>query len=338
MTFLFSARYALLTYPQCGDLDGWAVSDHLSSLGAECIVGRENHSDGGTHLHAFLDFGRKKQSRRSDIFDVGGHHPNIAPSRGRPGVGYDYAIKDGDVVAGGLARPGGSGLSEAQNKWGQIVAAESRDEFFDLLRELDPKTLVTRWTELNKYADAAYAPVPEPYVGSDGKQFELGVVPELARWGEQLVGDNPLEGRLKSLVLYGPSRTGKTVWARSLGPHVYTMGIVSGKLLLRDAPGSRYAVFDDMRGGIGYFHAWKEWLGAQAVVTVKELYRDPVQLVWGRPSVWLANTDPRTELWGALHEHATVSKREAVQSDIDWLEANCIFVELREPIFRANTE
>lgn len=140
------------------------------------------------------------------------------------------------------------------------------------------------------------------------------------------------------MVLYGPSRTGKTVWARSLGPHVYTMGIVSGKLLLRDAPGSRYAVFDDMRGGIGYFHAWKEWLGAQAVVTVKELYRDPVQLVWGRPSVWLANTDPRTELWGALHEHATVSKREAVQSDIDWLEANCIFVELREPIFRANTE
>jgi len=206
MTFLFSARYALLTYPQCGDLDGWAVSDHLSSLGAECIVGRENHSDGGTHLHAFLDFGRKKQSRRSDIFDVGGHHPNIAPSRGRPGVGYDYAIKDGDVVAGGLARPGGSGLSEAQNKWGQIVAAESRDEFFDLLRELDPKTLVTRWTELNKYADAAYAPVPEPYVGSDGKQFELGVVPELARWGEQLVGDNPLEGKCSPLP--GPPRGG----------------------------------------------------------------------------------------------------------------------------------
>lgn len=377
MTFLFSARYVLLTYPQCGTLDGWAVSDHMSAIGAECIVGRENHADGGTHLHAFVDFGRKKQSRRSDFFDVGGCHPNIAPSRGRPERGYDYAIKDGDVVAGGLARPGGGGLPEVANKWSEIVSAESREQFFDLLRQLDPKTLVTRWTELNKYADAAYAPTPEPYVGSDGKQFELGMVPELARWGEQLVANDPVEGkcsplpgpprgghggisggapappsrpsgltpchanclgRMRSLVLYGPSRLGKTVWARSLGPHVYSMGIVSGKLLLRDAPGAAYAVFDDMRGGIGYFHSWKEWLGAQSVVTVKELYRDPVQLNWGRPCIWLANRDPRVELWAELTDRSATSKRDMVQSDVDWLEANCIFVELQEPIFRANTE
>ncbi|QCS35903.1 replication-associated protein [Capybara genomovirus 11] len=338
MTFLFSARYALLTYAQCGDLDEWAVSNHLSALGAECIIGREDHADGGTHLHVFLDFGGKKQSRRPNFFDVGGHHPNIAPSRGRPELGYDYAIKDGNVVAGGLARPGGGGLPQVADKWREIVSAESRDEFFDLLRQLDPKTLVTRWTELNKYADAAYAPIPEPYVGSDGKQFELGMVPELARWGGQLAANDPVEGRMRSLVLYGPSRLGKTVWARSLGPHVYSMGIVSGKLLLRDAPGAAYAVFDDMRGGIGYFHSWKEWLGAQSVVTVKELYRDPVQLVWGRPCIWLANRDPRLELWAELTDRSASSKRDMIQSDVDWLEANCVFVELHEPIFRANTE
>jgi hypothetical protein len=31
-----------------------------------------------------------------------------------------------------------------------------------------------------------------------------------------------------SLVLYGETRTGKTLWARSLGPHIYNVGLVSG--------------------------------------------------------------------------------------------------------------
>jgi len=193
-SFTFSARYVLLTYSQCGDLSEWAVLDHISALGAECIIGREDHADGGTHLHVFCDFGRKKQSRRSDFFDVGGRHPNIEASRGRPEFGYDYAIKDGNVVAGGLPRPGTSGLPPTENKWSTIVEAESREQFFDLLRQLDPKTLVTKWSELNRYADATYATKHEPYVGPAGVKFELGMVPELARWREESLGDDPVEG------------------------------------------------------------------------------------------------------------------------------------------------
>lgn len=102
MSFRFNARYVLLTYPQSGDLDGFAVSDHLSELGAECIVARENHTDSGVHLHAFVDFGKRFQSRNVRIFDVLGRHPNVSVSKGSPEKGYDYAIKDGDVVAGGL--------------------------------------------------------------------------------------------------------------------------------------------------------------------------------------------------------------------------------------------
>lgn len=191
-SFYFSARYVLLTYSQSGDLSEWSVLDHISSLGAECIIGREDHADGGTHLHVFCDFGRKKQSRRSDYFDVEGHHPNIVPSRGRAGEGWDYATKDGNVVAGGLERPGGSGLPQTADKWREIVGAKSREEFFDLLWQLDPKTLVTRWSELNRYADSAYAIRHEPYVGPSGLEFELGMVPELARWGGELVATDQL--------------------------------------------------------------------------------------------------------------------------------------------------
>ena len=65
MPFNFNARYALLTYSQCGDLDGWEVSNHFTKLRAECIVAREAHADGGIHLHAFVDFDPAVNSGRA---------------------------------------------------------------------------------------------------------------------------------------------------------------------------------------------------------------------------------------------------------------------------------
>ena len=58
-SFRVQTRYVLLTYSQCGDLDPWVVHDLIVGYPAECIIGREDHADGGTHLHAFVDFGRR---------------------------------------------------------------------------------------------------------------------------------------------------------------------------------------------------------------------------------------------------------------------------------------
>ena len=80
------------------------------------------------------------------------------------------------------------------------------------------------------------------------------------------------------------------------------MGMVSGQVLQRDMPDAQYAVFDDMRGGITMFPSFKEWFGAQSVVTVKALYRDPVQIQWGKPCIWLANADPREQLKADITE------------------------------------
>lgn len=188
-SFAFNARFFLVTYPQCGDLDPWAVNDHFSTLGAECIIGREDHADGGTHLHAFVDFGKKFRSRRPRVFDVHGKHPNIEPSRGRPGSGYDYAIKDGNVVAGGLERPGGDGDREDGDKWSQIVGAESEQLFWDAVERLDPKALATNFGNLQKFAAWRYKPEPDVYEHPEGLSFELGMVPGLDSWREQLLGD-----------------------------------------------------------------------------------------------------------------------------------------------------
>ena len=123
-------------------------------------------------------------------------------------------------------------------------------------------------------------------------------------------------------MVYGDTRTGKTLWARSLGPHIYNVGLVSGEECSK-VHEVKYAIFDDIRGGIKFFPAFKEWLGGQMWVTVKRLYRDPKVLRWGKPSIWISNEDPRLGM---------------DPSDVSWLEGNCDFIEVSRPIFRANTE
>lgn len=189
--FKFDGRYVLLTYAQSGDLDAGLVVEHLSRLHAECIVAREDHVDGGTHLHAFCDFGRRFRSRRTDVFDVGGRHPNISVSYGSPDAGYDYAIKDGDVVGGGLGRPSGVGVYEDESAWAVIHRSPDESSFWESVARLDPKTLCTNYRNLRAYVDWRYnTPVHEEYVHPRGVLFELGMVPDLVGWRENSLGSS----------------------------------------------------------------------------------------------------------------------------------------------------
>lgn len=199
-TLAFNSRYVLLTYAQCGELSGWDVMERISSLGGECIVGREHHQDGGFHLHVFCDFGRKLRSRKADLFDVDGHHPNVTPSRGTPELGYDYAIKDGDVVCGGLGRPvvdcrGGNGPTH--EKWSEITSATNRDEFWELVHRLDPKSAACSFSQLQKYADWKFRPVEPAYENPAGISFIGGDLDGRSDWLGQsgIGGETPLIGK-----------------------------------------------------------------------------------------------------------------------------------------------
>ena len=103
-------------------------------ISAECIIGREDHADGGTHLHAFVDFGRRVNIRDPRRFDVEGFHPNIQPCGRTPQKMLDYAIKDGDVVAGGLDPTIDSAIQGSSDVWSRIANAPTVDEFWDLAR------------------------------------------------------------------------------------------------------------------------------------------------------------------------------------------------------------
>lgn len=314
MAFRFRSRYALVTYAQCGGLDPFTVSDHFTELGAECIIGREDHADGGIHLHAFVDFGKQYSTRNARQFDVAGHHPNVQPAARTPEKMYDYAIKDGDVVAGGLERPDGGRVSEARDPWAQIILAPSRDEFFRLCGELAPRSLACSFNSLRAYADWRYRPEPLPYRTPEGYVFNTGRVDGLDRWVQENLEGYQCGVRGRSLVLVGPSRLGKTAYARSLGNHVYFGGLFCLDEFHEDV---EYAVFDDIQGGIEFFHGYKFWLGHQQQFFATDKYRGKKLITWGKPAIWCSNTDPRMDK-GA---------------DADWLDANCDFIFVDQPLF-----
>ena len=199
--FRFAAKYGLLTYPQCGDLDPWKVNDHLGQLGAECIIGREDHVDGGVHLHAFFMFESRFESRDVRVFDVDGHHPNIVRGYSTPEKGFGYATKDGDVVAGGLGCPTSrASVSAAGSKWDRAILAETREEFFAIVAEVDPRALCCSFGSLRAYADWKYRPTIDPYVSPDGISFDTSEVPGLDNWVQRnLVG--PVTGKCPSAPL-----------------------------------------------------------------------------------------------------------------------------------------
>jgi len=96
-------------------------------------------------------------------FDVGGRHPNVRKMYRTPEKGYDYAIKDGDVVGGTLERPRGASVGKSSDKWLEIIAAETREEFFELAARLDPKSLCCSFNGLVMYADWKYRVDRAPY-------------------------------------------------------------------------------------------------------------------------------------------------------------------------------
>ena len=110
--------------------------------------------------------------------------------------------------------------------------------------------------------------------------------------------------RVKSLILWGPTRTGKTLFARSLGRHSYFNLQFN---LDSFSESSDYAVFDDIQGGFEFFHAYKGWLGAQKEFVITDKYKRKKTIKWGKPCIMLMNDDPAG----------------CAKADYEWLLGNC---------------
>jgi len=108
----------------------------------------------------------------------------------------------------------------------------------------------------------------------------------------------------------GRSRTGKTQWARSLGPHMYFNGMIMLDLWNSDA---EYAVFDDFEDW-DRFYTYKQFLGAQKEFILTDKYRKKENVRWGKPSIILSNFLPNFK-------------------DMQWVRDNCFIVEINTKLF-----
>ena len=79
---------------------------------------------------------------------------------------------------------------------------------------------------------------------------------------------------------------------RSLGNHAYFGGLFCLDEPLDDV---KYAVFDDMQGGLEYFHSYKFWLGAQQQFYATDKYKGKKLIKWGKPSIYVSNTNPLSD-------------------------------------------
>lgn len=249
----FCAQHFLLTYAHTEGRDGkppldpFRVVEVIGGLGGECIVARELYPTGeGFHYHVFVSFERRFRSRKFDVFDVDGYHPNVEPSRKNALGGFDYATKDGEIVAGGLERPCGIGGRRGPNRdevvWGQITTAETRDEFWSLCDELDPKSLVCNFPALARFADWKFRPVKVPYATPNGV-FDLTDYECLADWRDNvLFGGTSGEYSFlwaEHLQWAAPGWVGRSspTWAPPRGTHsqvVQRHALLSGIMLIAD--------------------------------------------------------------------------------------------------------
>lgn len=227
MSFRLQSKSFLLTYSQVTDHDAFlripsAHFDHCTSLLGTLDVyrlGRESHQDGGTHFHAYVSPKTKCTTRNARLFDYAGSHPNVQPVRKTPWKMWDYAGKENDVIYEHGERPGGTGTSGRgrDSIWADALTAPDKGGFLAHVRENAPRDYVLYFTALERFVEHHYREAPPVY---KSPEFETERIPELVQWVNQSGiggGGTGPGGRPRSLILYGPTRTGKTVWARSLG-------------------------------------------------------------------------------------------------------------------------
>ena len=167
--------------------------------------------------------------------------------------------------------------------------------------------------------DSALGGTSTPSIQSIDSFPDSGV--ELSRYTDTAATNNhtklilrPNQHRPKCLCIIGPSRLGKTLVARSFGPHSYFHGQWNVE---QYNPDGLYNVFDDIKGQLDGFD-FKSFMGAQSDVSVTDKYHKKRTIRNGKPAIYLSNKDPLTTRRG--------------REDHPWLHANCIFVYINSPI------
>ncbi|CAC85518.1 AC1 protein [Tomato yellow leaf curl China virus-Tb[Y8]] len=334
--FRINAKNYFLTYPHCSLTKEEALSQ-IQTLETPVNklfirICRELHEDGTPHLHVLIQFEGKFQCKNQRFFDLtsphrSAHfHPNIQGAKSSTDV-KSYMEKDGDVLDHGVfqidGRSARGGCQSANDAYAEAINSGSKASALNILREKAPKDFVLQFHNLNSNLDRIFTPPMENI-------FLLFLPLLLTKFPKNLMSgavDNVVSAcaplRPVSIIIEGDSRTGKTMWARSLGPHNYLCGHLdlSPKVYSNDA---WFNVIDDVDPH--YLKHFKELMGAQRDWQSNTKYGKPVQIKGGIPTIFLCNPGPNSSYKEYLEEEKNSALR-------NWAVKNAIFVTLNGPLY-----
>ncbi|KAI1505395.1 hypothetical protein F5X99DRAFT_243215 [Biscogniauxia marginata] len=176
-----------------------------------------------------------------------------------------------------------------------VLSSTSKDEFLSRMEKEHPQILIMRFLEIAEYVKQTYEwriPVTPPCVLDKGTE---GLPNDIGNWASNILRDGKPK---KSLCIVGPSRTGKTVWAESLGPHVICNGDYNLQSL-RSAFEASYAIFKNI--DIRTF-PWPKFVTGNPSIRICDRYELAEHIGWGIPSIFIFNEDPRLQLEHRLRD------------------------------------
>nr|UOL66052.1 replication-associated protein [Squash leaf curl China virus]UOL66060.1 replication-associated protein [Squash leaf curl China virus] len=335
--FKINAKNYFLTYPKCSITKEEALSQ-LQTLETPTSkkfikVCRELHEDGYPHIHVLIQFEGKFQCKNSRFFDLVSpsrsthFHPNIQGAKSASDV-KQYIDKDGDVLEWGVfqidGRSARGGQQTANDAYAKAINTGNKDDALKVLKELAPKDYVLQFHNLTANLDRIFPPQAEVYVSPYSVSSFDRVPQELVDWVSGNVGCSAARpNRPIGIVLEGDSRTGKTAWARSLGPHNYLCGHLdlSPRVYNNDA---WYNVIDDVDPH--YLKHFKEFMGAQRDWQSNTKYGRPVMIKGGIPTIFLCNKGPNSSYKEYLDEEKNAALKQ-------WALKNAIFITIEEPLY-----
>ena len=225
------AKSLLLTYSQTTEeqQDGFLHRkenhfEHVTNaLGSPRLyrLGRELRHDDGTHFHVFVAWDKRISIQKECLLDFYGSHPNIKAIQRFPEYAWDYVGKDGDVIheLGGRPRKSVTLSSRCDSVMADALHEQCKEKFLSTLRNRAPRDYVLYHDAITSFANKHYSPSPR-----DNESPPIGTAlpqPIIDWYNQSRIREGDRNGPVKSLAIWGPSHTGKTLWARSLGKHAW---------------------------------------------------------------------------------------------------------------------
>nr|QQL13374.1 replication-associated protein [Malvaviscus yellow mosaic virus] len=342
--FPIHSKNYFLTYPQCS-LSKEDCLEQLLKLQAPTNkkyikICRELHEDGNPHLHVLLQFEGKYRCTNPRYFDLINPHGSRQFHGDYQGAKCsssvkEYVSKDGDTLEWGNfqidGRSARGGCQKANDSYAKAINSGSVGEALQVLKEEQPKDFVLQQHNLRSNLERIFQKDPDPWVPPFHLSSFTNVPDEIQNWVNVNLGRGSAARPVRpiSLIIEGDSRTGKTMWARALGPHNY----LSGHLDFNSRVYSNqveYNVIDDVSPHYLKLKHWKELIGAQKDWQSNCKYGKPVQIKGGIPSIVLCNPGEGASYKDFLDKQENASLK-------TWTIHNAIFIFLDAPLYQTST-